>query len=55
MVGAIEFSGVKKSFRRPDGEIVHALNGVDLKIEQSRFCWTFRLRKIYHAAAACRP
>ena len=37
MVGAIEFSGVKKSFRRPDGEIVHALNGVDLKIEQGDF------------------
>ena len=37
MVGAIEFKGVKKSFRRPDGEIVHALNGVDLKIHQGDF------------------
>ncbi len=44
MVGAIEFSGVKKSFRRPDGEIVHALNGVDLKIEQGDF-----------VCLACRP
>ena len=37
MVGAIEFKGVKKSFKRPDGEIVHALNGVDLKIDQGDF------------------
>lgn len=37
MVGAIEFKDVKKDFKRPDGEIVHALNGVDLKIDQGDF------------------
>lgn len=37
MVGAIEFKGVKKDFKRPDGETVHALNGVDLKIDQGDF------------------
>lgn len=37
MVGKIEFQGVKKGFKRPDGEIVHALNGVDLTINQGDF------------------
>lgn len=37
MVGEIKFEGVKKSFIRTDGEIVHALNGVDLTINQGDF------------------
>ena len=37
MVGEIEFRNVKKSFTRADGEIVHALNGVDLTVDQGDF------------------
>ncbi len=37
MVGEINFKGVKKSFIRPDGETVHALNGVDLTINHGDF------------------
>lgn len=37
MVGEIRFENVKKSFVRPDGEIVNALNGVDLTISQGDF------------------
>lgn len=37
MVGEIRFENVKKQFVRPDGEIVNALNGVDLTINQGDF------------------
>lgn len=37
MVGEIKIMGVKKEFRRADGELVHALNGVDLTIAPGEF------------------
>ncbi|MCQ2459959.1 MAG: ABC transporter ATP-binding protein [Ruminococcus sp.] len=37
MVGEIRFENVKKTFIRPDGETVNALNGVDLTIKQGDF------------------
>lgn len=37
MVGEIKFENVKKSFVRADGETVHALNGVNLTINQGDF------------------
>lgn len=37
MVGEIKFDNVSKDFRRPDGETVHALNGIELTINQGDF------------------
>lgn len=37
MVGEIKIMGIKKEFRRADGELVHALNGVDLTIAPGEF------------------
>lgn len=37
MVGEITFKNIKKNFRRADGEIVHALNGVDMTINPGDF------------------
>ncbi|MDO5396989.1 MAG: ABC transporter ATP-binding protein [bacterium] len=37
MVGQIEFKNVKKSFRKPDGEIVNALNGIKLTVNSGDF------------------
>lgn len=37
MVGEIRFENVKKSFIKPNGEVVHALNGVNLEIQQGDF------------------
>lgn len=37
MVGEIRFDNVSKDFRRPDGETVHALNGIELTINQGDF------------------
>lgn len=37
MVGAIQFKDVKKTFTRSDGEVIHALNGVNLTINQGEF------------------
>lgn len=37
MVGQIQFEDVKKSFLRPDGEIVNALNGINLTVNSGDF------------------
>lgn len=37
MVGEINFKNVRKSFTRPDGEIVNALNGIDLTVKEGEF------------------
>lgn len=37
MVSKIVFDNLKKDFRRPDGELVHALNGVNFAIEEGEF------------------
>ena len=37
MVGQINFENVKKRFIKPDGEIVNALNGINLTVNAGEF------------------